>query len=136
MPAGGPTFASGTVGERGANPKGVERVHREALICAWHMVEERDARGANLSRSSVKVKDHVIYLLGGKTGLCTLHEASTGLCKAHGGGERCSWGQPESEFGRGEGPCNLFARGNMGLCLLHGYLVPDKRVSGGAILGP
>ncbi|KAG5583313.1 hypothetical protein H5410_053940 [Solanum commersonii] len=46
--------------------------------------------------------------------------------------KRCSWGQPESEFGQGDGPCNSFARGKTGLCASHGALVQDKRVHGGA----
>lgn len=63
-----PTFVSVTVGERGANPKDVERVHREPLIFARHMVEVRDAHGANVSQSLVKVNHHVIYLLGERLG--------------------------------------------------------------------
>lgn len=35
---------------RGANPKDVERVKREAMVFAKHMLELRDARGANVSR--------------------------------------------------------------------------------------
>jgi hypothetical protein len=65
---GGPTFVSVTVVERGASLKGVERVHREALIFARLMVEVRDAHGANVSQSLVKVKDRVIYLLGERLG--------------------------------------------------------------------
>ncbi|KAF7151053.1 hypothetical protein RHSIM_Rhsim02G0237300 [Rhododendron simsii] len=63
-------------------------------------------------------------------------QGATDFCKAHGGGKRCSWGQRESEFGQGESPCNLFARGKTGLCTSHGALVQDKRKHGGATLGP
>ncbi|KAG5563345.1 hypothetical protein RHGRI_005930 [Rhododendron griersonianum] len=63
-------------------------------------------------------------------------QGATDFCKAHGGGKRCSWGQRESEFGQGESPCNLFARGKTGLCTSHGALVQDKRIHGGATLGP
>ncbi|XP_058200082.1 uncharacterized protein LOC131315021 isoform X2 [Rhododendron vialii] len=62
-------------------------------------------------------------------------QGATDFCKAHGGGKRCSWGQRESEFGQGESPCNLFARGKTGLCTSHGALVQDKRIHGGDTLG-
>ncbi|OMP06098.1 putative transcription factor [Corchorus olitorius] len=64
-------------------------------------------------------------------------QGSTDFCKAHGGGKRCSWGHPGSEYGnQPSGPCNSFARGKTGLCALHSGLVQDKRVHGGATLGP
>ncbi|XVF10494.1 hypothetical protein REPUB_Repub07fG0187900 [Reevesia pubescens] len=64
-------------------------------------------------------------------------QGSTDFCKAHGGGKRCSWGHPGSEYGNQlSGPCNSFARGKSGLCALHDGLVQDKRVHGGATLGP
>ncbi|KAL2517228.1 loricrin-related [Abeliophyllum distichum] len=62
-------------------------------------------------------------------------QGSTDFCKAHGGGKRCYWGQPDSEFGKGDGPCNSFARGKSGLCASHGALVQDNRVHGGATIG-
>ncbi|XP_050227273.1 uncharacterized protein LOC126676942 [Mercurialis annua] len=64
-------------------------------------------------------------------------QGSTDFCKAHGGGKRCSWGHPGSEYGvQPSGPCTSFARGKTGLCALHSGLVQDKRVHGGATLGP
>ncbi|EEF51275.1 transcription factor, putative [Ricinus communis] len=64
-------------------------------------------------------------------------QGSTDFCKAHGGGKRCSWGHPGSEYGvQPTAPCNSFARGKKGLCALHSGLVQDKRVHGGATLGP
>ncbi|KAG7952972.1 hypothetical protein I3843_12G086700 [Carya illinoinensis] len=64
-------------------------------------------------------------------------EGSTPFCKGHGGGKRCSWGHLGSEYGiHSSGPCNSFARGKSGLCTLHSGLVQDKRVHGGATLGP
>ncbi|GKE05631.1 hypothetical protein Tco_1397649, partial [Tanacetum coccineum] len=62
-------------------------------------------------------------------------QGSTDFCKAHGGGKRCLWAQPGSEYGNGDEVCNMFARGKNGLCTSHDALLQDKRVHGGATLG-
>lgn len=64
----GLTFVSVMVGASDANPKGVGRVHKVALIFARHTEEVRDARGASLARNLVKVMDSVTRLLGERLG--------------------------------------------------------------------
>ncbi|KAI8569693.1 hypothetical protein RHMOL_Rhmol02G0297300 [Rhododendron molle] len=134
-----PTFVSVTVGERGANPKDVERVHREPLILARNMVEARDAPGANLSQSLVKA--HGVCKRCQSEGCGNTAQGSTGFCNAHAGVKRCSWGQRESELGQGEEPRNSFAWEMTRLCTFHGArsigaLVQDKLVRRGATLRP
>lgn len=65
---GGLTIVSVMVGARDANPKGVGRVHKAALIFARHMEEVRDAPGASLAQNLAEVMDSATHLLGGKLG--------------------------------------------------------------------
>ncbi|CAD5316232.1 unnamed protein product [Arabidopsis thaliana] len=69
----------------------------------------------------------------GASGCGKSAQGSTDFCKAHGGGKRCAWGQPETEYAgqSSSGPCTSFARGKTGLCALHNSLVQDNRVHGG-----
>ncbi|GLJ50477.1 hypothetical protein SUGI_1075600 [Cryptomeria japonica] len=69
-------------------------------------------------------------------------QGSTDFCKAHGGGKRCLWDQEGSVYSHevhgmnGQGPCDRYARGKIGLCAAHSALVQDRRSHGGKALGP
>ncbi|KAH7839167.1 hypothetical protein Vadar_000670 [Vaccinium darrowii] len=121
---------------QGGCPKSV---HGGTQFCVAHGGGKRCAM-PDCTKSARGRTDFCVRHGGGKRcqseGCGKSAQGSTDFCKAHGGGKRCSWGQRESEFGQGEGPCNLFARGKTGLCTAHGALVQDKRVHGAATLGP
>nr|GMD10495.1 WRKY transcription factor 19 [Ipomoea batatas] len=113
-------------------------VHGGTLFCVAHGGGKRCAV-PECTKSARGRTDFCVRHGGGKRcqfeGCGKSAQGSTDFCKAHGGGKRCYWGQPSSEFGKGEIPCNSFARGKTGLCASHGALVQDKRVHGGATLG-
>ncbi|KAE8670226.1 hypothetical protein F3Y22_tig00112159pilonHSYRG00016 [Hibiscus syriacus] len=114
-------------------------VHGGTNFCVAHGGGKRCAM-PECTKSARGRTDYCVRHGGGKR--CKLEgcgksaQGSTDFCKAHGGGKRCSWGHPGSEYGnQPSGPCNSFARGKTGLCVLHCSLVHDKRVHGGATLG-
>ncbi|KAG8375049.1 hypothetical protein BUALT_Bualt10G0059400 [Buddleja alternifolia] len=113
-------------------------VHGGTLFCVAHGGGKRCAI-PECTKSARGRTDFCVRHGGGKRckieGCGKSAQGSTNFCKAHGGGKRCSWGQPGYEFGQGDSPCNLFARGKTGLCASHGALVQDKRVHGGATVG-
>ncbi|CAI9755484.1 unnamed protein product [Fraxinus pennsylvanica] len=113
-------------------------VHGGTLFCVAHGGGKRCA----VPECTKSARGRTAYCVrhgGGKRckyeGCGKSAQGSTDFCKAHGGGKRCYWGQPGSEFGKGNGPCNSFARGKSGLCASHGALVQDNRVHGGATIG-
>ncbi|XP_052209997.1 uncharacterized protein LOC127813205 isoform X1 [Diospyros lotus] len=114
-------------------------VHGGTLFCVAHGGGKRCAV-PECTKSARGRTDFCVRHGGGKRckfeGCGKSAQGSTDFCKAHGGGKKCSWGHSESEFGQGDGHCNSFARGKTGLCASHGALVQDKRVHGGATLGP
>ncbi|XP_058203115.1 probable WRKY transcription factor 19, partial [Rhododendron vialii] len=115
-------------------------VHRGFQFCVAHGGDKRCAF-PECTKSARGRTDFCVRHGGGKRcqyeGCAKSAQGATDFCKAHGGGKRCSWGQPESEFGQGESPCYLFARGLTGQCTSHGaQLVQDTGVHGGATLGP
>ncbi|XWS50029.1 hypothetical protein CRYUN_Cryun12cG0053400 [Craigia yunnanensis] len=115
-------------------------VHGGTNFCVAHGGGKRCAM-PECTKSARGRTDYCVRHGGGKRckfeGCGKSAQGSTDFCKAHGGGKRCSWGHPGSEYGnQPSGPCNSFARGKTGLCALHSGLVQDKRVHGGATLGP
>ncbi|KAL4283476.1 hypothetical protein GQ457_16G026110 [Hibiscus cannabinus] len=115
-------------------------VHGGTNFCVAHGGGKRCAV-PECTKSARGRTDYCVRHGGGKRckfeGCDKSAQGSTDFCKAHGGGKRCSWGHPGSEYGnQPSGPCNSFARGKTGLCALHSSLVHDKRVHGGATLGP
>ncbi|XP_059662263.1 uncharacterized protein LOC132308254 [Cornus florida] len=112
-------------------------VHGGTLYCVAHGGGKRCAV-PECTKSARGRTDFCVRHGGGKRckfeGCGKSAQGSTDFCKAHGGGKRCSWGHTDSVFGRGDGPCNSFARGKTGLCTSHGALVQDKRVHGAATL--
>lgn len=114
-------------------------VHGGTLYCVAHGGGKRCAV-QDCTRSARGRTDYCVRHGGGKRckfdGCGKSAQGSTDFCKAHGGGKRCSWGHSGSEFGQNDGPCNSFARGKTGLCASHSALVQDKRIHGGATLGP
>ncbi|XP_022720975.1 uncharacterized protein LOC111278581 isoform X2 [Durio zibethinus] len=115
-------------------------VHGGTNFCVAHGGGKRCAVPA-CTKSARGRTDYCVRHGGGKRckfeGCGKSAQGSTDFCKAHGGGKRCSWGHPGSEDGsQPSGSCNSFARGKTGLCALHSGLVQDKRVHGGATLGP
>ncbi|KAL4296662.1 hypothetical protein GQ457_12G000830 [Hibiscus cannabinus] len=115
-------------------------VHGGTNFCVAHGGGKRCAV-PECTKSARGRTDYCVRHGGGKrcqfVGCGKSAQGSTDFCKAHGGGKRCSWGHPGSEYGnQPSGPCNSFARGKTGLCTLHSSLVHDKRVHGGATLGP
>ncbi|XVE57981.1 hypothetical protein DITRI_Ditri04bG0133100 [Diplodiscus trichospermus] len=115
-------------------------VHGGTNFCVAHGGGKRCAV-PECTKSARGRTDYCVRHGGGKRckfeGCGKSAQGSTDFCKAHGGGKRCVWGHPGSEYGnQSSGPCNSFARGKTGLCVLHSGLVQDKRVHGGATLGP
>ncbi|KAG6633986.1 uncharacterized protein LOC122289630 [Carya illinoinensis] len=115
-------------------------VHGGTNFCVAHGGGKRCAV-PECTKSARGRTDYCVRHGGGKRckfeGCGKSAQGSTDFCKAHGGGKRCSWGHLGSEYGiHSSGPCNSFARGKSGLCTLHSGLVQDKRVHGGATLGP
>ncbi|XWS48858.1 hypothetical protein CRYUN_Cryun13aG0112800 [Craigia yunnanensis] len=115
-------------------------VHGGTNFCVAHGGGKRCAV-PECTKSARGRTDYCVRHGGGKRckfeGCGKSAQGSTDFCKAHGGGKRCSWGHPGSEYGnQPSGPCNSFARVKAGLCALHSGLVQDKRVHGGATLGP
>ncbi|XVF53003.1 hypothetical protein PTKIN_Ptkin05aG0063500 [Pterospermum kingtungense] len=115
-------------------------VHGGTNFCVAHGGGKRCAV-PECTKSARGRTDYCVRHGGGKRckfeGCGKSAQGSTDFCKAHGGGKRCCWGHPGSEYGnQPSGPCNSFARGKTGLCALHSSLVQDKRVHGGATLGP
>ncbi|KAE8722500.1 putative WRKY transcription factor 19 [Hibiscus syriacus] len=115
-------------------------VHGGTNFCVAHGGGKRCAM-PECTKSARGRTDYCVRHGGGKRckfeGCDKSAQGSTDFCKAHGGGKRCSWGHPGSEYGNEpSGSCNSFARGKTGLCALHSSLVHDKRVHGGATLGP
>ncbi|XVF51394.1 hypothetical protein PTKIN_Ptkin04bG0181700 [Pterospermum kingtungense] len=115
-------------------------VHGGTNFCVAHGGGKRCAV-PECTKSARGRTDYCVRHGGGKRckfeGCDKSAQGSTDFCKAHGGGKRCSWGHPGSEYGnQPSGHCNSFARGKTGLCALHNGLVQDKRVHGGATLGP
>ncbi|KAK3001810.1 hypothetical protein RJ639_021852 [Escallonia herrerae] len=113
-------------------------VHGGTLFCVAHGGGKRCAV-PECTKSARGRTDFCVRHGGGKRckseGCSKSAQGSTDFCKAHGGGKRCAWGQPGSEVGQNDGPCNSFARGKTGLCTSHGALIQDKRVHGGGTLG-
>ena len=77
----GLTIVSVMAEGRDANLKGVERVHKAALIFARHMEEGRDALGATLGQNLARLMFPVTHLLG--EGLVSVHP-TVPWCKTSG----------------------------------------------------
>ncbi|GMJ13775.1 hypothetical protein like AT1G64140 [Hibiscus trionum] len=115
-------------------------VHGGTNFCVAHGGGKRCAV-PECTKSARGRTDYCVRHGGGKRckieGCGKSAQGSTDFCKAHGGGKRCSWGHLGSEYAnKPAGPCNSFSRGKTGLCALHSGLVQDKRVHGGATIGP
>ncbi|KAG6545961.1 hypothetical protein Mapa_012622 [Marchantia paleacea] len=115
-------------------------VHGGTLYCVAHGGGKR-CQVEGCSKSARGRTDFCVRHGGGKR--CKVDQCgksaqgSTDFCKAHGGGKRCQWGVEGSGFGEpGKEACDKFARGKTGLCAAHSAQVQDRRVHGGAGLGP